>query len=112
MAKEKKDISENAAAEVDTAAQEKATAEAAAPYEEEAAEEEGAAEEEAPEEKAPGLAADGSFLFRGRRYRFSEDCPKVIRFDGQALSQEAIAQDEDVLVRLIGGGSALIMTND
>lgn len=107
MAKEEKDIkniSENAAAEVDTAAQEKATAAAA---------EDGAAEEEeAPEEKAAGLAADGSFLFRGRRYRFSEDCPEVIRFDGQALSQEAIAQDEDVLVRLIGGGSALIVTND
>ena len=52
--------------------------------------------------------SNGTFIFRGKHYRFADDAPKVILFAGEALSQEEIANDEDLLLQLIGGHSPLI----
>lgn len=60
------------------------------------------------EEKRAGHA----FSFRGRQYQFAEDAPLQILFAGQRYTQEELAADEEALVQLIGGGSALIVTND
>lgn len=53
-----------------------------------------------------------AFSFRGRQYQFAEDAPLQILFAGQRYTQEELAADEEALVQLIGGGSALIVTND
>ena len=60
------------------------------------------------EEKRAGHA----FSFRGRQYQFAEDAPLQILFGGERYTQEELAADEEALVQLIGGGSALIVTND
>ena len=60
------------------------------------------------EEKRAGHA----FSFRGRQYQFADDAPLQILFAGQRYTQEELAADEEALVQLIGGGSALIVTND
>lgn len=60
------------------------------------------------EEKRAGHA----FSFRGRQYQFADDAPSQILFGGQRYTQEELAADEEALVQLIGGGSALIVTND
>lgn len=52
------------------------------------------------------------FSFRGRQYQFADDAPSQILFGGQRYTQEELAADEEALVQLIGGGSALIVTND
>lgn len=48
------------------------------------------------------------FTFRNVNYKFADDAPKVLRIGGEALSQEEIANDEDLLLQLIGGHSPLI----
>lgn len=48
------------------------------------------------------------FTFRNVRYKFTDDAPKVLRIGGEALSQEEIANDEELLLQLIGGHSPLI----
>ena len=60
------------------------------------------------EEKKAGHA----FSFRGKKYQFAEDAPLQILFAGQRYSQEELAADEEALVQLIGGGSALIVTSE
>ena len=60
------------------------------------------------EEKRAGHA----FSFRGKQYQFADDAPLQILFAGQRYTQEELAADEEALVQLIGGGSALIVTND
>lgn len=60
------------------------------------------------EEKRTGHA----FSFRGRQYQFAEDAPLQILFGGERYTQEELAADEEALVQLIGGGSALIVTSD
>ena len=60
------------------------------------------------EEKRAGHA----FSFRGRQYQFADDAPLQILFAGQRYTQEELAADEEALVQLIGGGSALIVTSD
>ena len=60
------------------------------------------------EEKRAGHA----FSFRGRQYQFAEDAPLQILFGGQRYTQEELATDEEALVQLIGGGSALIVVSD
>ena len=60
------------------------------------------------EEKRAGHA----FSFRGRQYQFAEDAPLQILFGGERYTQEELAADEEALVQLIGGGSALIVTSD
>ena len=60
------------------------------------------------EEKRAGHA----FSFRGKQYQFADDAPLQILFAGQCYTQEELAADEDALVQLIGGGSALIIVND
>lgn len=60
------------------------------------------------EEKRAGHA----FSFRGRQYQFADDAPLQILFGGERYTQEELAADEEALVQLIGGGSALIVTND
>ena len=57
------------------------------------------------EEKKAGHA----FSFRGRQYQFADDAPSQILFAGQRYTQEELAADEESLVQLIGGGSALIV---
>ncbi|MFK8302673.1 hypothetical protein ACI75Y_07150 [Capnocytophaga stomatis] len=48
------------------------------------------------------------FSFRENKYKFTDDAPKIILFEGEARSQESLSQDEDALVTLIGGNSSLI----
>lgn len=60
------------------------------------------------EEKRVGHA----FSFRGRQYQFADDAPLQILFGGQRYTQEELATDEEALVQLIGGGSALIVVSD
>lgn len=60
------------------------------------------------EEKRAGHA----FSFRGKQYQFADDAPLQILFAGQCYTQEELAADEEALVQLIGGGSALIIVND
>lgn len=60
------------------------------------------------EEKRAGHA----FSFRGKQYQFADDAPLQILFGGERYTQEELAADEEALVQLIGGGSALIVTND
>lgn len=60
------------------------------------------------EEKRAGHA----FSFRGRQYQFVDDAPLQILFAGQRYTQEELAADEEALVQLIGGGSALIVISD
>lgn len=60
------------------------------------------------EEKRAGHA----FSFRGKQYQFADDAPLQILFAGQRYTQEELAADEEALVQLIGGGSALIIVND
>ena len=60
------------------------------------------------EEKKAGHA----FSFRGKKYQFADDAPSLILFGGERYTQEELAADEEALVQLIGGGSALIVTSD
>ena len=60
------------------------------------------------EEKRAGHA----FSFRGRQYQFADDAPLQILFGGERYTQEELAADEEALVQLIGGGSALIVVSD
>ena len=60
------------------------------------------------EEKRAGHA----FSVRGKQYQFADDAPLQILFAGQRYTQEELAADEEALVQLIGGGSALIVTSD
>ena len=60
------------------------------------------------EEKRAGHACS----FRGKQYQFADDAPLQILFAGQRYTQEELAADEEALVQLIGGGSALIVTSD
>lgn len=69
---------------------------------------EGAAAPKVLEEKRAGHA----FSFRGKQYQFADDAPLQILFAGQRYTQEELAADEEALVQLIGGGSALIIVND
>jgi len=61
---------------------------------------------EKPTEEAPRKGHE--FTFRNVNYKFTDDAPQVLRIGGEALSQEEIANDEDLLLQLIGGHSPLI----
>ena len=60
------------------------------------------------EEKREGHA----FSFRGKKYQFADDAPLPILFGGERYTQEELAADEEALVQLIGGGSALIVKSE
>jgi len=60
------------------------------------------------EEKREGHA----FSFRGKQYQFADDAPLQILFGGERYTQEELAADEEALVQLIGGGSALIVKSE
>lgn len=60
------------------------------------------------EEKRAGHA----FSFRGKQYQFADDAPSQILFGGERYTQEELAADEEALVQLIGGGSALIVKSE
>ena len=49
------------------------------------------------------------FEFRKVHYKFADDAPQVLLIGGEALTQEQIAKDEDLLLQLIGGRSPLIV---
>lgn len=59
---------------------------------------------EQPEKPKKGL----KFTFRESNYKFSDDAPQSIRVMGEVMTQKEIAEDEEVLVHLIGGNSGLI----
>ena len=61
---------------------------------------------EKPTAEAPRKGHE--FTFRNVRYKFTDDAPQVLRIGGEALSQEEIANDEELLLQLIGGHSPLI----
>ena len=61
---------------------------------------------EEPTAEAPHKGHE--FTFRNVNYKFTDDAPQVLRIGGEALSQEEIANDEDLLLQLIGGHSPLI----
>ena len=62
-----------------------------------------------PEEPTAETPHKGhEFTFRNVNYKFTDDAPQVLRIGGEALSQEEIANDEDLLLQLIGGQSPLI----
>ena len=61
---------------------------------------------EKPTEEAPHKGHE--FTFRDVNYKFTDDAPKVLLIGGDALSQEEITNDEELLVQLIGGHSPLI----
>lgn len=69
---------------------------------------EGAGAPEVSEEKREGHA----FSFRGKKYQFADDAPLQILFGGERYTQEELAADEEALVQLIGGGSALIVKSE
>lgn len=60
------------------------------------------------EEKREGHA----FSFRGKKFQFADDAPLQILFGGERYTQEELAADEEALVQLIGGGSALIVKSE
>jgi len=72
------------------------------------ASQEGAGAPEVSEEKREGHA----FSFRGKQYQFADDAPLQILFGGERYTQEELAADEEALVQLIGGGSALIVKSE
>ena len=61
---------------------------------------------EKPTEEAPRKGHE--FTFRNVSYKFADDAPEMILIGGEALSQEEIANDEELLLQLIGGNSPLI----
>lgn len=61
---------------------------------------------EEPTAEAPHKGHE--FTFRNVNYKFTDDAPQVLRIGGEALSQEEIANDEELLLQLIGGHSPLI----
>lgn len=61
---------------------------------------------EEPTAEAPHKGHE--FTFRNVNYKFTDDAPQVLCIGGEALSQEEIANDEDLLLQLIGGQSPLI----
>lgn len=52
------------------------------------------------------------FQFGDETYRFRDDVPLRIRVFGKILTQEQIAQDEDVILQLVVGKSNLIVKVD
>ena len=62
-----------------------------------------------PEEPTEEVPRKGhEFTFRNVNYKFADDAPQMLLIGGEALSQEEIANDEDLLLQLIGGQSPLI----
>ena len=61
---------------------------------------------EKPTEETPRKGHE--FTFRNVSYKFADDAPQMLLIGGEALSQEEIANDEELLLQLIGGHSPLI----
>lgn len=61
---------------------------------------------EKPTEEAPRKGHE--FTFRNVSYKFTDDAPEMLLIGGESLSQEEIANDEELLLQLIGGHSPLI----
>ncbi len=65
---------------------------------------------QAPEEPQEETSQEGvEFEFREAHYKFADDAPEVLLIGGEALTQEQIAKDEELLLQLIGGHSPLIV---
>ena len=61
---------------------------------------------EEPTAEAPHKGHE--FTFRNVNYKFTDDAPEMLLIGGESLSQEEIANDEELLLQLIGGHSPLI----
>lgn len=48
------------------------------------------------------------FEFRGQPYKFADDAPETILYQGESKTQKELTEDEEALVILIGGKSSLI----
>ncbi|MGQ1944438.1 hypothetical protein ACT4RS_05290 [Ornithobacterium rhinotracheale] len=57
------------------------------------------------EKKAPFL---GTFIFRGKKYKFRDGAPDPVRYNDEIMSLEELSQNEDYLLELIAGKSTLI----
>ncbi|MRI64552.1 hypothetical protein EDM00_11230 [Ornithobacterium rhinotracheale] len=57
------------------------------------------------EEKAPFL---GTFIFRGKKYKFRDGAPDPVRYNDEIMTLEELSQNEDYLLELIAGKSTLI----
>ncbi|MGV4461147.1 hypothetical protein ACQ1Q5_06390 [Ornithobacterium rhinotracheale] len=56
-------------------------------------------------QKAPFL---GTFIFRGKKYKFRDGAPDPVRYNDEIMSLEELSQNEDYLLELIAGKSTLI----
>lgn len=63
-----------------------------------------------PKTASPSLKVETplEFTFGGEKYKFVENAPQLIRINAVAKTQKEIAQDEDLLLQLVGGKSNLI----
>ncbi|MGQ1928151.1 hypothetical protein [Ornithobacterium rhinotracheale] len=57
------------------------------------------------EQKVPFL---GSFIFRGKKYKFRDGAPDPVRYNDEIMTLEELSQNEDYLLELIAGKSTLI----
>ena len=60
------------------------------------------------EEPAPETHTPVEFSFGEEKFRFKASAPALIRILGEVKTQEQIAQDEDLILHLVGGNSGLI----
>ncbi|MGP2569985.1 hypothetical protein ACT4R9_05505 [Ornithobacterium rhinotracheale] len=56
-------------------------------------------------QKAPFL---GTFIFRGKKYKFRDGAPDPVRYNDEIMTLEELSQNEDYLLELIAGKSTLI----
>ncbi len=60
------------------------------------------------EEPIPETHTPAEFSFGEEKFRFRASAPALIRILGEVKTQEQIAQDEDLILHLVGGNSGLI----
>ena len=60
------------------------------------------------EEPIPEAHSPAEFSFGEEKFRFRASAPALIRILGEVKTQEQIAQDEDLILHLVGGNSGLI----
>ena len=60
------------------------------------------------EEPIPETHTPGEVSFGEEKFRFRASAPALIRILGEVKTQEQIAQDEDLILHLVGGNSGLI----
>lgn len=59
-------------------------------------------------ETKPAEQKATTFEFDGVNYRFADHAPQLIRINGGIKTQQAIANNEELLLQLVAGGSGLV----